>query len=109
MIAYINRNNSPECAGRARVVPVMHVNDFTELTEEEVIEIHRLALTYMERFFQQSKGTVCGWNIGWNLGQAAGQTVDHLHMVLVPRYANDVPDPRGGIWDIVPRAHDPRE
>jgi hypothetical protein len=35
-----------------------------------------------------------GYNIGINDGIAAGQTVMHLHIHLIPRYAGDDPDLR---------------
>ena len=44
-----------------------------------------------------------GFNIGINDGPAAGQTVPHAHVHIIPRYLNDVPDPRGGIRRIIPR------
>ena len=31
-----------------------------------------------------------------------GQTVGHAHIHVIPRYAADVPDPRGGIRWVVP-------
>lgn len=31
-----------------------------------------------------------------------GQTVDHAHLHLIPRYAGDVSEPRGGIRWIIP-------
>jgi diadenosine tetraphosphate (Ap4A) HIT family hydrolase len=43
-----------------------------------------------------------GYNIGINDGAAAGQTVPHVHMHLIPRYAGDVEDPRGGVRWVVP-------
>jgi diadenosine tetraphosphate (Ap4A) HIT family hydrolase len=43
-----------------------------------------------------------GYNIGINSGAAAGQTVMHLHIHLIPRYAGDMPDPRGGVRWIFP-------
>jgi diadenosine tetraphosphate (Ap4A) HIT family hydrolase len=41
-----------------------------------------------------------GYNVGVNAGTAAGQTVMHLH--VIPRYAGDVDDPRGGVRGAVP-------
>lgn len=43
-----------------------------------------------------------GYNIGVNIGAAAGQTVAHLHVHVIPRYAGDVPDPRGGVRHVIP-------
>ena len=43
-----------------------------------------------------------GWNVGINIGSCAGQTVDHLHVHLIPRYENDVPDPTGGVRGVIP-------
>lgn len=43
-----------------------------------------------------------GYNIGMNCGTVAGQTINYPHVHLIPRYANDVEDPRGGIRNIFP-------
>jgi hypothetical protein len=43
-----------------------------------------------------------GYNLGVNVGAAAGQTVDHAHLHVIPRYAGDVAEPRGGIRWIIP-------
>ena len=43
-----------------------------------------------------------GYNVGINNGPAAGQTVMHVHVHLIPRYAGDRPDPRGGVRWIFP-------
>lgn len=42
------------------------------------------------------------YNIGTNAGAAAGQTIDHLHVHVIPRYAGDVADPRGGVRGVIP-------
>ena len=44
-----------------------------------------------------------GYNVGFNAGAAAGQAVMHLHVHVIPRYAGDVPDPSGGIRNVVLR------
>lgn len=43
-----------------------------------------------------------GYNQGINDGRAAGRTVDELHWHIIPRFAGDVPDPRGGIRFVIP-------
>jgi superfamily II DNA or RNA helicase/HKD family nuclease len=43
-----------------------------------------------------------GFNVGFNSGAAAGQTVGHLHVHVIPRYTDDVPDPRGGVRHVIP-------
>ena len=42
------------------------------------------------------------FNFGLNDGQAAGQTIAQFHFHIIPRYAGDIPDPRGGIRHIIP-------
>ena len=38
-----------------------------------------------------------GFNVGFNTGAAAGQTVEHLHVHVIPRFQGDMDDPRGGV------------
>jgi len=46
------------------------------------------------------------YTVGNNNGRAAGRSIDHLHVIVLPRYHGDVPDPRGGIRNVIPqRAH----
>ena len=45
------------------------------------------------------------FNLGLNDGPAAGQTMPQFHFHVIPRYAGDVLDPRGGIrWIISQKA-----
>ena len=43
-----------------------------------------------------------GFNVGINSGEYAGQTVFHMHIHLIPRYKNDVKNPRGGVRNVIP-------
>jgi len=42
------------------------------------------------------------YNVGINDGHAAGQTIPHVHIHLIPRYAGDRDDPRGGVRWVLP-------
>jgi histidine triad (HIT) family protein len=42
------------------------------------------------------------YTVGNNDGRAAGRSIDHLHILLLPRFGGDVEDPRGGIRNIIP-------
>lgn len=46
-------------------------------------------------------GVPDGYNVGFNAGTAAGQTVNHLHIHLIPRFVDDVANPRGGIRHVI--------
>lgn len=43
-----------------------------------------------------------GYNIGMNLGESAGQTINHLHIHLIPRYEGDLDNPEGGVRGVIP-------
>src|SRR5947207_3037030 len=40
--------------------------------------------------------------VGVNAGKAAGQTIQHTHLHVIPRYAGDVAEPRGGVRWVLP-------
>lgn len=42
------------------------------------------------------------YTVGNNDGRAAGRSIDHLHVILLPRYGGDVENPRGGIRNVIP-------
>jgi len=46
------------------------------------------------------------YTVGNNDGREAGRSIDHLHVIVLPRYSGDVENPRGGIRNVIPdRAH----
>lgn len=42
------------------------------------------------------------YTIGNNDGRDAGRSIDHLHVIILPRYKGDVENPRGGIRNVIP-------
>jgi diadenosine tetraphosphate (Ap4A) HIT family hydrolase len=75
------------------------VGSFFALTRQEVDGLWQL----MQRAKVQldSEFAPIDYNIGVNDGPNAGQTVPHVHIHLMPRYANDTADPRGGVRNII--------
>jgi diadenosine tetraphosphate (Ap4A) HIT family hydrolase len=90
----------PVSPGHTLVVPVRHVSDFFELTTAEVASVAELVSAMKERLDRGYAPD--GYNVGVNVGTAAGQTVFHVHIHLIPRYAHDVPDPVGGVRNVIP-------
>lgn len=91
----------PVTPGHALLVPRRHVNDWFGATVEEQAELSS-ALVMAKAAVEESGLQPQGYNVGINCGAAAGQTVPHLHMHLIPRYAGDTPDPRGGVRRVIP-------
>ena len=94
------RDSYPLSEGHTLVVPARHVASLYDLAPEERAELWALVDEVREALMA-SHGPD-GFNIGVNDGEAAGQTVSHAHVHVIPRYAGDVEDPRGGIRWVVP-------
>jgi ATP adenylyltransferase len=81
-------NKFPYASGHLLVAPVRHVAAFGDLTDEEALEVHRLAEAGMGALAETYSPQ--GYNVGWNLGRIAGAgVVDHVHLHVVPRWAGD--------------------
>ncbi len=86
--AVVLLNKYPYASGHLMVAPARHVGDFAELSDEEALEIHRLAGQGMGALAETYAPQ--GYNAGWNLGRIAGAgVVDHVHLHVVPRWAGD--------------------
>ena len=81
-------NKYPYSSGHLMVAPGRHVGSLAELTDEEALEIHRLAVAAigaLDRVYGPG-----GFNLGWNLGHIAGAGIaDHVHLHVVPRWSGD--------------------
>jgi ATP adenylyltransferase len=81
-------NKYPYASGHLMVAPYRHVGEFSELADDEALEVHRLASQGMGALAQLYGPQ--GFNLGWNLGRIAGAGVtDHVHLHVVPRWAGD--------------------
>ena len=90
----------PVSKGHALVVPKRHVPTIWDLSADEYIDLFNLVRRMKDLIQDQFEPQ--GMNVGANCGQAAGQTVVHAHVHIIPRYSGDVPNPRGGIRNIIP-------
>lgn len=94
------RDGYPVSEGHTLVIPKRHVESWFDLEDDEQ--------TAMLRAVRKAQAALddelhpAGWNFGINVGAAAGQTVWHVHVHLIPRYDNDVDDPRGGVRHVIP-------
>jgi len=99
-LAVVIRDGFPVSKGHTLVIPRRHVASWFDVTREEqvaLIDLLARARRQVDEEFHPD-----GYNIGINDGPAAGQTVRHLHIHLIPRYAGDTEDPRGGVRWVFP-------
>lgn len=90
----------PVSPGHSLIVPKRHVESFFETTQAE--------RDAMMSLLDEARAHVCkshapaGYNIGINEGFAAGQTIEHLHVHLIPRFMSEGRAPGGGVRWVIP-------
>jgi diadenosine tetraphosphate (Ap4A) HIT family hydrolase len=99
-LCYARRDRYPVSRGHLLVMPFRHTPDFFSMTPEERGALVDLVASCKGLISQEF--SPAGYNIGFNVGAVAGQTVMHCHCHVIPRYAGDVEDPRGGVRGVVP-------
>lgn len=90
----------PVSIGHTLVVPRSHEPDLFALAPSELDAVWALVASARAQLLETHSPD--GFNIGVNAGEAAGQTVAHAHVHVIPRYAGDIPDPRGGVRWVIP-------
>jgi diadenosine tetraphosphate (Ap4A) HIT family hydrolase len=90
----------PVTAGHTLIVPKSHVGSIFDLPVRVQQDLWTL-VDSVRGLLMREHGPA-GFTVGINDGPAAGQTVDHAHIHVIPRYEDDVPDPRGGMRWVVP-------
>jgi len=98
------RDGFPVSPGHSLVIPKCHVGSFFEIGEAQRSALFDLLDEAKKAAEQEFRPD--GYNIGINDGAAAGQTVPHLHIHLIPRFNEDLADPRGGVRWVIPHKAD---
>lgn len=87
-------NIAPVLPGHSLVIPVNHFTSFFALKEEQLLEFMQIT--------QEGIKILCNafntdaFDLSLQEKPEAGQTIEHLHLHIVPRLKNDLPRP--GDW-----------
>ena len=99
-LAFAIRDGYPVSAGHSLIIPCRHAGSFFEISSDErkaLFELlDKVKIEIDKRYSPDA------YNIGINDGMEAGQTLQHIHIHLIPRYQGDIDDPRGGIRWLFP-------
>lgn len=90
----------PVSSGHILIIPKKHCADYFELTLEEQYACWSMLNDAKE--ILKVKFNPDGFNVGINIGDSAGQTVQHVHVHLIPRYKGDVEELGGGVRGVIP-------
>lgn len=82
-------NKYPYNSGHVLVLPLRHIGDIMQLSDEEYSDLHltlKLAIKVIQSVYQPH-----GFNLGMNHGVTGGAGIpDHLHYHIVPRWNGDL-------------------
>ncbi len=87
-------NIAPVLPGHSLVIPVHHYTEFVELNDELLLEfmlLTREGIKVLCKAFNTK-----AFDLSLQEKPEAGQTIEHLHLHIVPRLTNDLPRP--GSW-----------
>ncbi|MEE9446314.1 MAG: HIT family protein [Arenicellales bacterium] len=99
-LAYATFDTNPVSPGHCLVMPKRHVAEYFDATTEEKQAIWALVdemKIIIDKHYQPD-----AYNLGINVGKAAGQSVPHVHVHMMPRYAGDIENPQGGVRGVIP-------
>jgi diadenosine tetraphosphate (Ap4A) HIT family hydrolase len=94
-------DNYPVSNGHILIITKRHVSTYFEADIAEKMAIDQAIMAMKSKIDKEFAPD--GYNIGINNGIASGQTIDHLHVHLIPRYFGDVDNPRGGVRGVIPK------
>ena len=77
----------PMAPGHTMVMPKKHFETILDLEDSELASLFS-AVRNVTKLLQKVLAPD-GFTIGINHGKASGQTIDHLHIHIIPRFQND--------------------
>ncbi|MBW1996383.1 MAG: HIT family protein [Deltaproteobacteria bacterium] len=92
----------PVTDGHALLISRVHIQNPFFLKPEEWYAFQSILPATLQYLFALDS-SIKGFNIGLNMGVVAGQTVPHLHVHVIPRRPNDIPDSHCGIRMVNPK------
>ncbi len=99
-VGFVIFDKFPVSKGHCLIIPNRVYSNYFDSSEEEIIGLNKLL--FKTKKYLDEKFNPSGFNVGINCGKVSGQTVDHLHIHIIPRYPKDVDDPTGGIRCVIP-------
>lgn len=83
-------NHSPILPGHSLVISTKHTSSLFDLSEDEISDFFSFArkvTAFLTKFYNSEA-------YDWSLqeGEPAGQSVDHLHLHIIPRNPGDLPE-----------------
>jgi superfamily II DNA or RNA helicase/diadenosine tetraphosphate (Ap4A) HIT family hydrolase/HKD family nuclease len=101
-LAFAIYDRFPVSPGHVLVITRRVMPTFFDCTADEQAALVELVGEVKRLLDEQLMPKPDGYNVGFNAGAAAGQTVPHVHVHVIPRYAGDMGDPRGGVRHVIP-------
>lgn len=97
---FVIKDGFPVSAGHCLIISKELKESFFDLSDDEKQELVKLIDTV--KALIENEYSPAGYNIGMNCGVAAGQSVMHFHCHVIPRYAGDMENPKGGVRYCIP-------
>ena len=101
-LAFAIFDSFPVSPGHVLVITRRVVPTYFDCTAAEQAAVMQLVGELKRLLDERLDPKPDGYNVGFNAGAAAGQTVPHVHVHVIPRYAGDMGDPRGGVRHVIP-------
>ena len=99
-LAFSSKDSFPVSKYHSLIIPKRHVENYFDLTKEEVLACNELILKTKQNILEHDP-SIKGFNIGTNAGKVAGQSIMHCHIHLIPRREGDVENPQGGVRSVI--------